>query len=325
VTESKAAHGTGFARDGVEFDDDERNHAMTRRRRAAGPNLRTRLTPQFFTQPEPQWLGLGFVLLLLVGAIDYAIGFSIRLTVLYVIPLMIFTWVAGRNFGLLLAAVACLSWAYLDNASGRFYFNPSLLYWEWGLVFAALAALTLSLSHLKRLLEEARFASREDSLTGLVNAGGFYQVVSSEMEMSRRYRRPLSIAYIDLDNFKAVNDRFGHHVGDELLRVVARTMKRKLRASDLSGRLGGDEFGVMLPETTAESCRLVVEMLQQRLIQEMRAHDWPVTFSIGIATFARMPATIEDMIRQADRLMYDVKHTRKGEIKQEIFGAPAAS
>jgi diguanylate cyclase (GGDEF)-like protein len=284
---------------------------------------RNGLAPQFFTQSDPQLVGLGLGLLLLVGAIDYALGFSIRLTVLYVVPLMIFTWVAGRAFGLLLAVVACVSWAWLDYSTGRFGHKPALLYWEWGLVFCALAALTIGLSRLKGLLADARFASRKDSLTGLVNKGGFYQVVSAEMEVCRRYRRTLSIAYIDLDNFKAVNDRFGHHVGDELLRVVARTMTRKLRASDLSGRLGGDEFAVMLPETSAEACSMVIDMLQQRLVQEMKAHDWPVTFSIGIATFMRMPATIEDMVRHADRLMYDVKHSRKGEIKQEIFGAPA--
>jgi diguanylate cyclase (GGDEF)-like protein len=156
-------------------------------------------------------------------------------------------------------------------------------------------------------------------LTGLVNKGGFYQVVSAEIEVCRRYKRTLSIAYIDCDNFKAVNDKFGHHVGDDLLRVISKTMLRKLRSSDLPGRLGGDEFAVMLPETNAEACRMVVEMLQQRLLHEMTEHGWPVTFSIGIATFLRMPPSIEDMIRQADKLMYAVKHTSKGAIKQEVF------
>jgi diguanylate cyclase (GGDEF)-like protein len=139
------------------------------------------------------------------------------------------------------------------------------------------------------------------------------------MEVCRRYHRTLSIAYIDCDNFKAVNDQYGHHVGDDLLRVISKTMLRKLRSSDLPGRLGGDEFAVMLPETTAEACRMVVEMLQQRLLQEMAEHKWPVTFSIGIATFTRMPPSIEDMIRQADKLMYAVKNTSKGAIKQEVF------
>ena len=190
----------------------------------------------FVNQHRGQWVALGSALLLLVGAIDFATGMKLRLTELYLVALLVLTWGMGRLFGLLMAVLACTSWAY-----------------------------------------------------------------------------------IDCDNFKVVNDKFGHHVGDELLRVISKTMLRKLRSSDLPGRLGGDEFAVMLPETNAEACRMVIEMLQQRLLHEMKAHNWPVTFSIGIATFLRMPASIEDMIRQADKLMYAVKNSSKGAIKQEVF------
>lgn len=279
------------------------------------------ITSYFALQSSPHWLALGFVALLLVASVDYALGHEVRLTALYVVPLLLLTWTAGRAFGLLLASVACLSWALLDYNMGRFVDHPRYLYAEWGLTFAAFVLLVVGLTALKHSLAEAHFASRRDTLTGLVNKGGFYQVVSAELEVCRRYRRTLSVAYIDCDNFKEVNDRFGHHVGDEVLRIVARTMGRKLRASDLPARLGGDEFAVMLPETSAESCRLVVEMMQQRLLTEMQAHNWPVTFSIGIATFMRMPPSIDDMIRLADQLMYSVKHTRKGDIRQEIFGS----
>ena len=208
-----------------------------------------------------------------------------------------------------------------DAAVTRYVDHPSLLYWDWGTLLFGFAVMVLGVTQLRKALEDAHFQSRKDSLTGLVNKGGFYQVIGSEIEVCRRYKRTLSIAYIDCDNFKMVNDKFGHHVGDELLRVISKTMLRKLRSSDLSGRLGGDEFAVMLPETNAEACRMVVEMLQQRLLHEMKEHNWPVTFSIGIATFLSMPNSIEEMIRQADKLMYAVKHTSKGAIKQEVFHA----
>jgi diguanylate cyclase (GGDEF)-like protein len=253
----------------------------------------------FVSQYRAQWLSLAMISLLLIAAIDYATGFTLRLTVLYLVPLLIFTWVTGRWFGIFLSFVACTSWIFVD-ASGRYHDDPSLRYWDWGTVLAGFIVLVSGLSALRKALENAHFRSRKDALTGLVNKGGFYQVVGSELEMCRRYQRTLSIAYIDCDNFKQVNDKFGHHIGDNLLRVVSETMVRKLRSSDLPGRLGGDEFAVMLPETNAEACRMVIEMLQQRLLHEMKAHDWPVTFSIGIATFTRMPPSIEDMIRQAD-------------------------
>ena len=281
----------------------------------------TEIGSYFVRQYRGQWLTLGMVSLLLIAVIDYATGFALRFTVLYLVPLLIITWVTGRLFGIMLAVVACSSWAYIDVIAGRYTDEPHLLYWDWGTALLGFMVLVIGLSVLRQALEDAHFQSRKDVLTGLVNKGGFYQVVGAELEMCRRYKRTLSIAYIDCDNFKMVNDKFGHHVGDNLLRVVSTTMQRKLRTSDLPGRLGGDEFAVMLPETDAEACRGVVEMLQQRLLQEMKENDWPVTFSIGIATFVRMPASIEDMIRQADKLMYSVKHTSKGAIKQEVFGA----
>jgi diguanylate cyclase (GGDEF)-like protein len=271
-------------------------------------------------QYRGQWLLLGLALLLLLGALDYMTGFRLRFTVLYLLPLLIFTWVLGRFLGVLLSVITVTAEAYIDVLSERYFDHPQLLYWDWGVVLLGYALVVFGLTELRRSLYEARFLSRKDSLTGLVNKGGFYQVVSAEMEQCRRYARTLSIAYIDCDNFKQVNDRFGHAVGDTLLRAIANIMLRKLRGSDLPGRLGGDEFAVMLPETSAEACHMVIESLQKRLDQEMQTNGWPVTFSIGIATFIRMPASIDNMISQADKLMYEVKNSSKGAIKQEVFG-----
>ena len=213
---------------------------------------------------------------------------KLRLTELYLVALLVLTWGMGRLFGLLMAVLACTSWAYIEATGGAYIDNPRAVFWNWSAALFSFIVMVVALTELRRALEDAHFQSRKDTLTGLVNKGGFYQVVSAEIEVCRRYKRTLSIAYIDCDNFKVVNDKFGHHVGDELLRVISKTMLRKLRSSDLPGRLGGDEFAVMLPETNAEACRMVIEMLQQRLLHEMKAHNWPVTFSIGIATFLRM-------------------------------------
>jgi diguanylate cyclase (GGDEF)-like protein len=280
---------------------------------------KSELGSYFVNQHRGPWIALGIVLLLLVAAVDYGTGHRLRLTELYLIPLLVFTWTIGRLFGVLMSIVACTSWAYVQSLDSRYMSQPMLAYWDWMPVLLAFLIMVVAVTELRKALDDAHFQSRRDTLTGLVNKGGFYQVVGAEIEVCRRYKRTLSIAYIDCDNFKTVNDKFGHHVGDDLLRVISKTMLRKLRSSDLPGRLGGDEFAVMLPETNAEACRMVVEMLQQRLLHEMKEHHWPVTFSIGIATFLRMPASIEDMVRQADKLMYAVKNTSKGAIKQEVF------
>lgn len=282
---------------------------------------KTEFGSYFVNKHGGHWTALGLLLLLLVAAVDFATGFKLRLTIMYLVALLVLTWVIGRVFGVVLSVIACASWAYVDSLGGRYAANPSMLYWDWGIVMFGFIVMVLALTELRNALDDAQFESRKDALTGLVNKGGFYQVIGAEIEVCRRYKRTLSIAYIDCDNFKIVNDKFGHHIGDELLQVISRTMLRKLRSSDLPGRLGGDEFAVMLPETNAEACRMVIEMLQQRLLHEMNEHNWPVTFSIGIATFLSMPSSIEEMIQQADKLMYAVKNTSKGAIKQEVFHA----
>src|SRR4051812_43526997 len=207
----------------------------------------------FVNQHHGRWIVLGIMLLLLVAALDYATGQRLRLTELYLIPLLVLTWTIGRLFGVLMSIVACTSWAYVQTLDGRYVSEPALAYWEWVPVLLAFIVMVIAVTELRKALDDAHFQSRRDVLTGLVNKGGFYQVVSAEIEVCRRYKRTLSIAYIDCDNFKQVNDRFGHHVGDNLLRTISKTMQRKLRGSDLPGRLGGDEFAVMLPETNAEA------------------------------------------------------------------------
>ena len=185
----------------------------------------------FAFQAHPRWLAAGFAALLGVAAIDVLLGPEVQLTIAYSVPLLLFTWSIGRAFGLLLALVACVSWWYYDSGSGRLAEHPQLLAAEWGLTFVALVVLIVALDRLKSALTEAQFASRRDTLTGLVNKSGFYQVVGAELEVCRRYRRTLSIAYIDCDNFKGINDRYGHHVGDDVLRQVART-----RSAGTAGR-----------------------------------------------------------------------------------------
>ncbi len=271
-------------------------------------------------------LGAGLVLLLAIALLDGATGFAVCLGVVYVLPLLLFAWAAGPWWGALVATIAFACRAYVDWAIAPMRASPALVLSEFVATLLAVIMLMLSLWGMRRMLENAYSQSRTDVLTGLINKSGFYQVVGAEMEVCRRYRRTLSIAYIDCDNFKDVNDRFGHQAGDEMLQLIATTMTRKLRASDLPARLGGDEFAVMLPEISADFSRKVIDMLQLRLLHEMREHNWPVTFSIGIATFVRMPRSIDDMVNQADRLMYAAKYAGKAGVRHEIYGTrmPAA-
>lgn len=176
------------------------------------------------------------------------------------------------------------------------------------------AALRESEAKLKESLERERNAARVDFLTGILNRRGFFEIAGSESQRSRRYKRPLSLVYVDLDNFKAVNDTMGHDAGDELLVEVAAVIHTEVRGTDTVGRLGGDEFAVLLPETDQEQGTVVVQKVQKQLLEAMQQKQWPVTFSIGLISFEVPPESIEEMVREADRVMYSVKLKGKNSV-----------
>src|SRR6266481_356271 len=163
-------------------------------------------------------------------------------------------------------------------------------------------------------VEAERKLARIESLTGLANRRAFYEGAELERKRSLRRSRPLSIAYLDLDNFKQINDRNGHEVGDELLACVGSIMRANLRAEDLVARLGGDEFAVLLPESDYQAASIAVAKLHRILTAEVQKRCWPVGVSLGMVTFQSIPENVEDMVHAADELMYTVKRDGKNRI-----------
>ena len=159
-----------------------------------------------------------------------------------------------------------------------------------------------------------------DPLTSVANRRAFYDFADRELNKARRYQTPISFLYLDIDNFKNINDHFGHRMGDELLRSVAETIKNSIRAIDLIVRFGGDEFGILLAETGAESAPQVVGKLKKNLLELVRDNGWPVTFSIGVTTFVNPPDRIDEMIDAADAQMYFAKRNGKNRTRYKVFG-----
>jgi diguanylate cyclase (GGDEF)-like protein len=164
-------------------------------------------------------------------------------------------------------------------------------------------------------MDREKGLARTDSLTGALNSRSFYDVAQTEIDRCQRYHRPFALAYIDLDNFKAINDTFGHTTGDEALRTVATFIRQRTRRTDVLARLGGDEFGLLLPETTEQLARNVIGKIQEGLAQEMRRNAWPITFSIGVLSCTTAPPTSDALIKMADELMYSVKREGKNAAK----------
>jgi diguanylate cyclase (GGDEF)-like protein len=157
---------------------------------------------------------------------------------------------------------------------------------------------------------EIRVLSRTDALTGLASRRHFLDELSREVSRARRHGRPIGLAMLDLDHFKRVNDGHGHGVGDEVLRSVARRMADCLRAQDLVGRIGGEEFGIILPETDGEGVLRVARRLREAIsARPFDGRDGPLSLSvsIGVATAEGPDCTVGSLVEQADEALYQAK------------------
>jgi diguanylate cyclase (GGDEF)-like protein len=263
----------------------------------------------------PFIVAAGFGGVAVLGVIDYATGFEISFALFYLIPISFVAWYAGKGSGLMTAFFSTATWDLANTLAGQTFSNPAILYWNMATRLGFFAVVTLLLSRLRRKLDHERDMSRTDFLTGAANYRAFYDKAGVEILRSTRNGRPFTVAYIDLDNFKAINDRYGHIIGDAVLRTVAESITDNLRGIDVVARLGGDEFVVLFPETDADSARLAVGKIQRVLLDEMGRNQWPVTFSMGVVTFRTPPRSVDEMIKMADQLMYDVKTKGKDAAK----------
>ena len=139
---------------------------------------------------------------------------------------------------------------------------------------------------LRKALDREKELARTDSLTGALNTRAFTEILESEIRRACRHKNPISIVYIDLDNFKEVNDRYGHSVGNSVLKSVTRVIKDSVRQTDIVARLGGDEFAILFPDTQNEPADQFAFKVHSRLNNAMTEQHWPVTSSIGLVSYA---------------------------------------
>ncbi|HEV8546686.1 MAG TPA: diguanylate cyclase [Candidatus Limnocylindrales bacterium] len=173
-------------------------------------------------------------------------------------------------------------------------------------------------------LAETTDAATNDKLTGISNRRTLLVELFNEVERANRYERPLSVAFVDIDHFKAVNDSYGHAAGDIVLRGVAQALEKNLRATDMVGRYGGEEFMLILTETNVEEGALLTEKMRAIVSRERFAieggQEISVTISIGIAGGVGSRLTSDALVRDADAAMYSAKSL--GRDQTYIFAEP---
>jgi len=265
------------------------------------------------------WGIVGGELVVVLGVIDYLTGYEISLSLFYLFPIVLVTWFVSRRLGVMFSILCAIVWYFADALSGQTYSYPAIYLWNTLIRFGFFIIVTLLLSALREKLRTEEILARTDFVTGAVNSRYFYSLAHMEISRSRRYQHPFTLAYIDIDNFKAVNDRFGHDMGDMVLRTVTSVLQHHLRDTDIVARFGGDEFALLLPETEEESARVVISKIHSGLTAEMQKNNLPITFSIGVVTYTAMPKTVNNVVKIADELMYSVKNSTKDGVKYSTY------
>ncbi len=186
-----------------------------------------------------------------------------------------------------------------------------------------LAGGVVTTMELSRSMNEMRRLALTDALTGLPNRTQFFHALRAAIGVSARQQAPLSILYLDCDNFKKVNDVLGHHTGDAVLRTLADEMRAQVRVQDTPARLGGDEFAIVLPDTGPRAATSVAQRLLDGVGAVMGRKGWGVTVSIGAVSFARVPPDEDQALLMADRAMYAAKGSGKNRVHSVVVGHTA--
>ena len=276
--------------------------------------------------PRITVLLLGLVMIAGIAWLDYVTGPKLLLNVFYLLPAMLVAWVtASTAYGLLAVLATFLVGpleAYLD---GLHLYTLPVATWNAGMRTAVFCIVLLLLAEVRKLVARLHEQSLTDELTGVANRRAFLEVATREIERSLRYRHELSLAYLDIDDFKAVNDRRGHVVGDRVLVALAGLARATARTVDTVARIGGDEFVILMPETDAHVAVPLAERLRAACSRAAGSDAAPVTCSVGVVTFECAPTDVEDLLASADALMYEAKAAGGDTVRHARVGAAEAT
>jgi diguanylate cyclase (GGDEF)-like protein len=266
-------------------------------------------------------LAVGLGLLAAIALVDYFSGYEVQLAVVYLIPIFYAATRINRPVGMAFAVLSALIGVGSDLLAGERFSSWAVLAIVLVLRVALFLVFVEVVAALRHALDREKSSARTDPLTGVSNRRHFIELTTSSLSFARRYQRPMTIAYLDLDNFKQINDRLGHQTGDEVLRAVARTIRSRLRTTDVVGRLGGDEFAICLPETGAEAAASVLGKLREDCTAAL-PEDWrSVTVSMGLVTFAYPPGTVDELLERTDTMLYAAKREGKNRLIHQVVPA----
>ena len=250
----------------------------------------------------------------LTGVLDYASGVEYRMFPLYLLPICLVAWRLGYPSTLLAAWFSAATWLVSNDVAGMTY--SSDVVWvvntiTQGVSFSIVGVLVVVS---RRAFQLANTRSRTDDLTGLLNTRAFSEEAPRMIALCVRNGRPVTVAYLDLDHFKQVNDRQGHARGDQVLAMVAAAFRDVARDTDIVARIGGDEFALLLPETDVTGAGVVLERARGRVNRLFENEPVVVTTSVGAVTGHPGSRQIDRLLKLADANLYEAKGQGKNRV-----------
>lgn len=262
-------------------------------------------------------------LYVVTAALLYVPGDELRI-IWFFLAIPSYYLLLGRAAGVVITFVSMAILGIANLYSAAPYSHNAVATGLSGLVYTSLFFYVYSeraLSFFNRMVdsnEQQRALATLDPLTGLYNARAYYGIADRLIAVARREQAPYSVFFLDLDHFKAVNDNYGHEIGDQVLSGVARTIREQLRESDVVARVGGEEFSVFLPRTGLEGARVLAEKLRASIaslaIPLSSGQTLRITASIGIAESREPGCDMASLQREADLAMYEAKRQGRNRV-----------
>ncbi len=264
--------------------------------------------PKFF-------LTIIFVILIsLSGLVEYYFKLNYSLLFFGILLLIYSSWYINKTSSLILSMLATLlllnnDIRLLNNSLSADIINNCIR-------LILFISLSLIINEIKNKFRMIKNLAKTDFLTGILNPRAFNESAKVELKRAERYKHPFTLIYLDIDNFKSINDSYGHLKGDAVLNAVADVLKENTRLTDIVARVGGDEFAILLPYTGYDASKIFIEKIKIALAVRMSKETFPVTYSIGAVTYTDLfPLSVNQMMNEADEIMYSVKKKSKDSVK----------
>lgn len=246
---------------------------------------------------------------------DILVGSELSFSIFYLLPITLAIFLSGPRLGVVFSVLCSLAWIYADIYSGQSFSNVYIPVWNTLVRFGYFIFHTLILSKLITLISEVREIGFRDPLTKAFNWRYFEEFTNNMLKAAARKRSRIALAYFDVDNFKKLNDTYGHNMGDQALIMIVDSVKSEIRGEDLLARLGGDEFVLIFQDVDVTAAQEILSRVKAKVTAEIAAYQWPISLSIGCIVFNQLSSTVGPMLKQVDELMYEVKHSGKNNLK----------